>query len=388
MHVAIDGRTIKQNPSGVGLWNLQLVENLLAHSQIEHISLILNRACTYEFQTNETLQRNVGKRLTLHHVAPAYNFVDMQRFLFEEFTLGAVINTIHPDIYHATDSFGIPRFLSKDIQTVLTIHDLIPLTPYREYLNALQRTLYSLSLTFSLKRANRITVISPRTADDLHMFFPNLPIPNVIPDGIGVAMNPAKSNRKRSYGDFILYFGGFGPRKNAETVVRVFAELLKQNHISHATKLILSGRIKNAKSANGVVLSSVQKLINDLGLTNNVHIMDYMGPQEKVDLITQARMVFFFSLYEGFGLPPCEVLQLGGTPLMSRTGIWYSYPTSSPLIVENPTAVEEIVSKYHYIMNHSAEIEQEKQKLNDFLRPFTWESMTERFFDLYSSLIQ
>ena len=128
MHIAIDGRTIKQNPSGVGLWNLQLVENLLTHTQIDQVSLILNRSCTYDFGTNEALQRHVGKRLTLYHIAPQYNFVDLKRFLFEELTLGRIVNTIGPDIYHATDSFGIPRFISKNIRTVLTIHDLIPLT--------------------------------------------------------------------------------------------------------------------------------------------------------------------------------------------------------------------------------------------------------------------
>jgi len=399
LRILIDGRTIKNNPSGLGIWNLQLVRHLVKYENIQ-LFLILTKNCDYDFSNDGLLSPFLKEKLILINSNHDYKFVSLDRFVFEQFQLPKIIQRLKIDLYHATDSFGIPINLPKKIKVMLTIHDLIPLTPYREYLNWQQFLIYRVSLFLSIKRANLITAISDKTKTDIKHYLQ--PKTNVVAvyDGVDeptlysekiidkafVQLNQQYLLKKQQY---LLYYGGFGPRRNTETLIKVLRQLIDQQIVSPDFKLVLSGRIKNAKTQALLILNGLKNLIKNLKLQDNVVIIDYLMPESKAALIKNSSLFVTLTLYEGFGLTPMEVIKYNKYALTTRTGIWHQFPSLNNIfIIEDPFSIPEISHKVSLIIQNSSNLKADYQKMVNFTKVFQWSSMAKNYFKLYGKIIK
>jgi len=396
MRIFIDGRTIKQNPSGVGIWNLRLINELLK-KDIEKIYLLTQKNCDYPFKKDSHFKNFTESKLTIIEASHPYRFVSLNRFLYEQLLLARIIQRINPDVAHFTDSFGIPFLLSNKIKTVLTVHDLIPLTPYKEYLNHFQFLLYRLSLKVSLTRADRIVAISEKTKKDLIQL---LKIPQadieIIHDGIDKPLNFGKKDidlqwkrLSKDYGllsnEYILYLGGFGKRRNVPTIIGVFSKGLQKKIIPAHCKLVLSGRISNAKKEALENIVKMKHIVKELQLERNVIFMDYVSNLEKTVFIKHCLFFISLSFYEGFGLAPLEGLMHRKPTIFTRVGIWESYRKKNNFIVENPLSHVEILGKIQRLLRINLKESNDFEDLLQFIRQFSWKRMTEEYFDLYTS---
>lgn len=388
MHLALDGRTIKNHPSGLGIWNIRLIEELLRTTDYR-ISVIVSRDFNYRFPETARLQ--------IIPLSARYQFISLRRILVEQFELPRLLQSLSPDLFHATDSWGIPAALPGHIKTVLTVHDLIPMTPYREMMSAWEyHLLYRPSVMRSLSKADAVVAISDNTRDDLVKYC-RVPAGKiqVINDGIDnetlVREAGLQAPFLRPYGlrenRYILYVGGFGTRRNVPTAIRVFHDLLKSGTIARDTKLVLSGRIKNAKSEALKNLNSIRSLIARLGLDTSVVLLDYLPVEIKDALIRHSLFVISLSLYEGFGLAPLESLQQGKETYLSRVGIMKSYAGSSPFVIENPLSVTEIVHKIRANLKVSSRRQNDLESLTAFVRGFSWSQMAASYVGLYQALL-
>lgn len=395
MKVLVDARTIKDKPSGVGLWNLRLLENLIRQKGVI-VYALLGENCTYDFSHRGAFREYLGKNFQLIHTNHAYNFVDWKRFVFEQTALTKIIHTIHPDLYHATDSFGIPFRLSKKIKTILTVHDLIPLTVYRERLAYSQRFLYRLSLAISLKKATHVVAISDKTKQDLRTFgkLKGRKI-EIIYNGVDPAHQLSSMKRQSTWegiakkynlGQYILYYGGFGKRRNVETIISVFKQLVAEKVIAPDVSLVLAGRISQAYPEARESIAKLQAQVKQQGLGDRVVFMDFLSEDEKIVLTDRALLFVFLSLYEGFGLPPIEVLARGKAAVFSRTGIWHSFSHQSNYLVENPLSVEEVFLKVvSALKSDSNHAHTRLSPILNFIQGFSWEKMAKEYLNLYKS---
>lgn len=397
LKILLDGRTIKNNPSGLGIWNLQLARHLTKYENI-HLFLLLSKNCNYDFKSDKLLNPFLRSRLTLINSNHDYKFVSLDRFVFEQFQLSKIIDQLKINLYHATDSFGVPINLSNKVKVILTIHDLIPLTPYREYLNWQQFLIYRISLFLSIKRANLITAISEKTKIDIKRYLH--PKTKVITVYDGVDESTFYSEKiidrvfmqlKQQYllkrQQYLLYYGGFGPRRNTETLIKVLRRLIDKQVVSQDFKLILSGRIKNAKAQALLILNGLKKLIQDLKLQNNVVIIDYLSPEVKAALIRNSSLFVTLTLYEGFGLTPMEVIKYNQYALTTKTGIWHQFLDSENIfIVQDPFSITEITDKISLIIQKSSNLKAHYQKMVNFTKMFQWPEMAKNYFHLYEEL--
>lgn len=108
--------------------------------------------------------------------------------------------------------------------------------------------------------------------------------------------------------DFVLYPGGFDPRKNMNRALEAFAAM-KKEHSGESrvagTDLVIVCH-KNAASE-----AELRKTARKLGLDAQLRLTGFVSDSELVSLYQQARCLFFPSLYEGFGLPVLEGLACG-----------------------------------------------------------------------------
>jgi glycosyltransferase involved in cell wall biosynthesis len=107
--------------------------------------------------------------------------------------------------------------------------------------------------------------------------------------------------------------------------------------------------------------------IENIGDLANAEFLGYVSDEKAQNLMQNAKAFLFPSFYEGFGLPPMEVLALG-----------------TPVIVSDIPVLREIYgSSAHYIDPHNYDVDLEKilqepvAPANEVLERFSWEKSAE-----------
>lgn len=204
---------------------------------------------------------------------------------------------------------------------IYTIHDLVPLRlPYTTLDN--KRYYYRL-IKSCLETSAHICTVSERSKTDIIELFgtPDQHISNTYQavDTSDVAACKSQYDAElevegifglepRSY---FLFFGAIEPKKNIGRLVEAFLSARLN------TKLVIVGSLAWKADEEMKLINAMLKQRPDL--KRRIHVFDYTPRSFLVSLIRAAKAVVFPSLYEGFGLPVLEAMQLG-TPTLCSTG--------------------------------------------------------------------
>jgi alpha-1,3-rhamnosyl/mannosyltransferase len=136
-----------------------------------------------------------------------------------------------------------------------------------------------------------------------------------VPNGVGpeyFAAGPTEAERVRRAldlpPDYLLFVGTVEPRKNMLTLLRAYCALPAE--LRRRCPLVLAGGWgwKSAAVADYYRAKAAAAGVRHLGYTEERHLPG---------LYAGARALVYPSLYEGFGLPPLEMLACGGAVLSS-----------------------------------------------------------------------
>ncbi|MFQ5410736.1 MAG: glycosyltransferase family 4 protein [Phycisphaerae bacterium] len=107
---------------------------------------------------------------------------------------------------------------------------------------------------------------------------------------------------------FIFYPAADWPHKNHEILLRAMAILTRRGRSEH---LVLSGLLSRRGDA-------LRHLTNRLDLSDRVHFPGRVSSRVLIRLYREARLMAFPSLFEGFGIPLVEAMQLDCPIVASR----------------------------------------------------------------------
>ena len=155
------------------------------------------------------------------------------------------------DLYHIPQN-GIGLYDNPYINTIVTIHDLIPyIMPETVGSGYLQKFLRDMPTIINSSKG--ILTVSNHSKNDILKFFPSCPSNKIIvtPLFANSSFKPLPKNYcslilKQQYNidfPFILYLGGFSTRKNVKMLINSFKSIL--NDIPSNYKLVLIGSIKD-----------------------------------------------------------------------------------------------------------------------------------------------
>ncbi len=190
----------------------------------------------------------------------------------------------------------------QQVPFVLTMHDLIPLRFSRPW--SPTWLYYRYYLPGLLAEAKHIICNSQATADDVMAVF-GCPAEklSVIP----LAYDESRFRwLELPRSNYFLCLGRPAPHKNWSRVLSAFAQLPQLREY----ELWLVGPTDSRFTPR--LMAQAQ----ELGITDQVKVLDFLEPEALVKVINQAIALVFPSLWEGFGLPILEAMACG-TPVIT-----------------------------------------------------------------------
>ena len=239
------------------------------------------------------------------------------------------------EIFHRTSP--LPLY-AANAANVLTIHDLIPLLlPHstgiglRAYRSIVDNALKHTDLIFSISEFTKKSLIEHCNVPEgkIHVTYQSVNIPEkYLNANEEVVTNFLAKGLNLKYGHYFLYYGALEPKKNVSRLLDAFA-LTKTD-----MPLVIAGKPGWLCDEE---LSKIRQIHNIRGGKRRLRRVEYLSYQNLMYLLKGARALVFPSLYEGFGLPVLEAMQMG-----------------VPVITSNATSLLEIGgSAAHYVDPYS-----------------------------------
>lgn len=260
---------------------------------------------------------------------PAFSRLFSYPYLFElayaRFRLtGAFLNIRvpdPPDVMHWTYPVPVRMVGTKNIYT---LHDLVPLRlPHttsddkRTYHRLVGKCISEGAHVCTVSEASRNDILQmfPVAADRVSNCYQTSPLPDII-----AASSPQEDARSvkelfgLESGRFFLFFGAIDPKKNVDRLLDAYlrADCSLPLVVVLGRDWGLSYRRSRKERAKDTPLQQLER-------GDRIIQLDYLPRTMLLRLVRTARAVAFPSLYEGFGLPVLEALQLGTPVITSNT---------------------------------------------------------------------
>jgi glycosyltransferase involved in cell wall biosynthesis len=347
MRIAIDGRTIVGDKTGVGVYAERIVRSLLSIDRRNHYFLFLVEPIDDLQAPNLTTLLIKGyNRAGLNRV---WENVLMPRF--------AARNNI--DLYFSP-AYALPLLPPPRLRFVAVIHDLIGLL-YPETFTPKMRLWQKIFVANAAKVADRIITGSEATKTDFLRLYPSAAsktsvIYHSIDDDYRPADDMKELDRVRSAYSLpekiVLYVGTVEPRKNVAHLARGFA--LLPESLRNQYTLVIAGKP-------GWFVESIKTEITRLELGDKVRFIGYVDRHDLPSLYQLATLFVYPSIYEGFGFPPLEAMSCGVPVLCSNTS---SFPevVGDAAIMVDPHDVGQMTKELEKVLSDSPLREEMRKK--------------------------
>lgn len=300
MKIGFDAFPLQKNPSGIGKYVINVIEEIIKNIPDADYFAYSNREVILSDYCNSKIKKR--------HF---YNGLSgkMPGKVWLKFFAGKHIKNDNLDFFISTTGF-FPA-LPSSVKRIVIIHDFnAKLVP--ETMGKMHYLTHLMYFEKDVTSADFVISNSLGTADKLFHYFKkktdeiiNPPVSTIYhqksQNEIDEVLNKYKIKR-----DYILFVGNLEPRKNLTFVLNNFVELLEQKKISNVELIIVGLKGWND--------TKIQVLLNKY--SDNVKTMGYVSELDLPILYSGAKVFVFPSLYEGFGIPVRESL-LSGTPVIT-----------------------------------------------------------------------
>lgn len=254
--------------------------------------------------------------------------------------------------------------LFTNCRYIIQVHDLIPLRfpNWRSPLTNYARYYVPQILT----QAQHIICNSYSTAKDISEFY-RISVSKITPVLLAYDNNhfrpfPEKLETDTNRKPYFLYLGRHDKYKNINRLVTAFAALANNRDY----ELWLAGPTDQRFTPN------LRVQITELGITDQVKILDYVNYNELPKIISNALAFVFPSLWEGFGFPVLEAMACG-TPVITSNLSSLPEVTCDAAILINPYNVQEITAAMQEIAGDTTLQAKLSQLGLSRAKQFSWE---------------
>lgn len=238
------------------------------------------------------------------------------KVLWSQTALPLMANQDELDLFWSP-AHRLPRYLSKYIAKVVTIHDLV----WRhapETMRPFTRLLDAKFMPEAIRIADQVVAVSKSTECDLIAEIPgaegNI---NIIYGANSLGHIEFSKKFDKTDSGFFLFVGTIEPRKNLIRLLQAYSLLPPK--VKTSMKLVIAGN-------NGWGKVNLLNKIKQLDLVDHVEVLFSIDDSTLATLYAHSQFLVMPSIYEGFGLPLIEAMSYG-----------------KPVIAANNSSMPEIV---------------------------------------------
>lgn len=294
----------------------------------------------------------------------------------------------HIDVLHLTLPLPIT---AKKVKKVVTVHDLIPLKlPLSTAVNLKH---YSKIIKASLRDADLIFSVSQQSKNDLieiykipenkiHVTYQSSFIPDELLNLSEQEVAPILKRYNLQHKKYFIYYGAIEPKKNVLRLLQAFSRAQTD------CKLVVLGK-------NGWLYEQEEKFFSaqeenrKYQSDNEIDIVriPYSDFNSMMTLLKGARALVFPSLYEGFGLPVLEAMQMGTPVITSHCGSLPEIAGDAAYYVD-PYSVEEIKGAIERFSSNDSELQEMAASGYKQAEQFSEQKYRENIVSGYDKLFQ
>ncbi|MEX2382193.1 MAG: glycosyltransferase family 1 protein [Opitutales bacterium] len=304
-----------------------------------------------------------------------------QRSRFINETLNPIVYRKDIDVFLYTNYFT-PLFSLRRSKIITIIRDLKYLT-FPEHSPLVKRLWLRLCHAITLRKANRIVVISDFVKSDLLNRYGAK-----WDEKIEVIHNPINWNffdgrkndivHRRDY-PYVLSVSAQWSHKNLDTLVKSFKAV---KDVYKDYKLLLVGQLSSNLSSRLEGVVDIGKVIEDVGLGNEVMVTGYLSDDEIVSVYKNAKLFVFPSLFEGFGRPPVEALGLGLPVLTNKLSSLLEVTKGFANYVEDVRDENELANNIIAILSDPEKYRPTSEQVSRIRESYDINSVSQKMYEL------
>jgi glycosyltransferase involved in cell wall biosynthesis len=268
---------------------------------------------------------------------------------------------------------ALPFFLPKDIETIVTIHDLAFKYFPNHFTKKDQRRLNWFA-DFAVRKATKLIAVSESTKRDILRWYPDVEASKirVIHHGFEVSgANEATSldtqkNILEKYAlgtkKYLLYVGALQPRKNIQVLLAAFAlERVKHPEM----KLVLVGE-------KAWLWEDILQSVEQHPFQKDIILVGKVSFAELQQFYAHAKIFVFPSLYEGFGIPILEA-QAAGIPVLCSDNSSLPEVGGDAALYFEATDVQALAAQIALLWNDEGLYSSVQRKGFENIKRFSWD---------------
>jgi glycosyltransferase involved in cell wall biosynthesis len=374
MRVLIDFTQIPRKKTGVGIYAINLIHEISKRKPAcDYYITVQDDDLEFDLLNNSDIKvikinNKIFRRLIF-------------RFIFEQVILPIIALYHRIDLVHSLHySFPIACSFTKRI---VTFHDLTFFKYPQLHLKD-KRIYFKFFISIAHLIVDKIIVVSESTKKDLTTFTATKSdIISVIYLGCkDLARNISQKEIceiKRKYclpEKYILFLGVIEPRKNIANLIRAFYSF-QRDHKDFS--LVIAGK-------KGWHYNNVFHLAKQYNLDKQIIFLGYVDENDKDILIKGSKIFVYPSVYEGFGLPVLEAMNLGIPTIASDGSSINEFAKGGALLVDtkDPKQIFDALKALVYDRRLYIEISEKSKLLS---KKFTWENTAEQTIEEYLSIL-
>lgn len=276
------------------------------------------------------------------------------------------------DVVHATNNVAPPR----RAPTIITVHDVTYLR-YPQHATADARD-YPGLLRRALDRGAVLHTYTDFVAGELAEHYRLAPervvriAPGLRPSAPG---DPNAGRTLAGAARYVLSIGTVEPRKNLPALVRAFDSIAADRP---DVDLVVAG-------PDGWGVDAFDAAVASARHRDRVRRLGYISSSERADLLAGAAALAYPSIYEGFGFPPLEAMQVG-TPVVASSAGPLPDVLGDAALLPDPNDVDELATALTRVLDDDHVVSRLVAAGRERAARYTWARAGAEFVTTYRAL--
>ncbi|MDR4503609.1 MAG: glycosyltransferase family 4 protein [Candidatus Scalindua sp.] len=357
--VTVDVRLI--HASGIGTYIQNLIPRVI--SSCPHLRFHLlahsDELKNYSWTHNENVT-------IIDFQSPIYSLAEQGEF-FRKIPRGTVL--------FWSPHYNIPLLYRGKL--LVTVHDVFHVA-MPTFVNGLHRRLYARCMFKIIgRKADAVLTVSKFTENELvRLIGMERNKIYAVHNGIDTAWFQPRKDEMPRRNPFLLYVGNVKPHKNLSMLCEAFERV--KDMIPH--DLVIVGKREGFITGDSSVIAKAAGLEERIEFTG--HVPDTILKQ----YFTQADVLVFPSLYEGFGLPPLEAMA-SGCPVIASDIESLREVCGDAALFCDPYSSKDIADKIQQIIHDSDVRGRLQQKGLKRAEQFTWDKCSEKVLSVIARVL-